>query len=659
MKTVPLTFRRTSLAVKLGLLVLLGTSLVFAAAFLYNYVLSRRSILRNTEMNARNLAGATVSRIEAVLNGVEKIPGYMALCLEERAWAREDLAAFISNALAANPDIFGSTVAFEPYAFNPHFKFFAPYCCRRDTEIRQTWLGSDQYQYFYWDWYIIPKELNRAVWSEPFFDEGGGNIIMTTYSVPFFHANTINGLRQFRGIVTADIALDWLVKLVASVSYFKTGYAFLISQNGVFVTHPDKRLIMRQSIFDLAENANNTHLRQIGQAMVCGATDFVRMESPFLGKPSWLYYAPLKSLGWSLGVLFPEDELFADAQRMGRNILLIGLAGFVVLFLIIVLISAAVTRPIRALARTTAEIARGNLDIKLPVVKSRDEVGELSFAFDNMRVALKEYIAGLTEATTARERLESELKIARTIQMSFLPKHFPPFPKQSEFDLYARLEPAKQVGGDLYDFFLLDDQHLFFSIGDVSDKGVPAALFMAVTKTLMKGIAMQGGMGPDSVLQKVNTELCNENDSMMFVTVFCAVLNFHTGHLVYSNAGHNPPLIRRAGGLPEELPLPKGLILGTIEEALYTTASLTLRAGDKLVLYTDGVTEAMNARQDLYSMERLRETVAGLSDPDPKTIVDAIFQSVSAYAAGAPQSDDITTLVLSYHGKRTGTPGGT
>ncbi|MDO9542384.1 MAG: PP2C family protein-serine/threonine phosphatase, partial [Kiritimatiellia bacterium] len=206
-------------------------------------------------------------------------------------------------------------------------------------------------------------------------------------------------------------------------------------------------------------------------------------------------------------------------------------------------------------------------------------------------------------------------------------------------------------GGDLYDFFLLDDQHLFFSIGDVSDKGVPAALFMAVTKTLMKGIAMQGGLDPAGVLEHVNLELCKENDSMMFVTVFCAMLNFRTGELVYSNAGHNPPLIRPAGAPPTELPVPKGLVLGTFEEARYMTASLTMHAGDTLVLYTDGVTEAMNPKQDLYSLERLRETAADISDPDPKTIVDAIFQSVNAYAAGAPQSDDITILALHYNGK--------
>ena len=648
MKTAPLTHRRISLALKLSLMVLASTSLVFATAFLYNYVITRRSILSNAETNARNLASDTVGRIESVLNGVEQIPAYMALCLEQHVLTQADLIALIRNGLVANPDIFGSTVAFEPFAFDPHARFFAPYCSWQGEQIRQSWLGGDQYQYFDRDWYIIPKELKRAVWSDPYFDEDGGNIIMATYSVPFYRSQ--DGQRQFQGIVTADIALDWLVQIVASVSYLQSGFAFVISQSGVFVTHPDPRLIMRQSIFDLAEDSADANLRQIGQDMISGARGFVRLESPSLGMPAWLYYAPLKSPGWALGVLFPEKELFADVQRMGRNILLIGLAGFLGLLLIVGLIVTAVTKPIRELARITTEFARGNLDVKLPQVKSHDEIGELAHAFDNMRGALKEYIAGLTEATAARERLESELKIARTIQMSFLPKKFPPFPEQPEFDLYARLEPAKQVGGDLYDFFLLDDQHLFFSVGDVADKGVPAALFMAVTKTLMKGIAIQGKLDPAKILEHVNIELCKENDSLMFVTVFCAVLNFRTGALLYSNAGHNPPLIVRRNGRATVLPIPKGLVLGTCEDARYTTTSLQLQADDLLVLYTDGVTEAMNMSQELYALERLRQTVTDLGNHNPKAVVDAVFHSVNTYAAGAPQSDDITVLTLSYHG---------
>jgi phosphoserine phosphatase RsbU/P len=340
---------------------------------------------------------------------------------------------------------------------------------------------------------------------------------------------------------------------------------------------------------------------------------------------------------------------YADIRFLNHTVLLIGAAGFSVLFVLVVGISRTITRPLQSLLGTTAEIAKGNLDVSLPRVRINDEVGQLSRSVDTMRLALKEYITNLTETTKAKERIESELKIARNIQMNFLPKHFPPFPDRHEFDIFAMLESAKHVGGDLYDFFLLDGDHLFFSVGDVSDKGVPAALFMAVTKTLMKGIAEQG-LTPADVLDRVNAELCQGNDAAMFVTVACGMLDITTGELVYSNAGHNPPVLLRAGGAPEMLPVPPGLVLGVMEEATYATRTIRLTPGDRLLLYTDGVTEAMDAGQRLFSDERLLGEMAGLAAAEPRRMVERIMAAVHAHAGGTPQSDDITLLALQYKG---------
>jgi len=267
-----------------------------------------------------------------------------------------------------------------------------------------------------------------------------------------------------------------------------------------------------------------------------------------------------------------------------------------------------------------------------------------------MKAALKEYIANLAETTAAKERYESELKIARTIQMSFLPKNFPPFPENVEFDIYATLVSAKEVGGDLYDFFLLDEDHLFFSIGDVSGKGVPAALFMAAAKTLMKGTANRE-MTPAEVLSKVNHELCRENDSMMFVTVFCGILNFRTGEMRYSNAGHNPPLVLRPGRPPEWLPLPDGFLLGVREESVYETRQILLAPGDMLLLYTDGVTEAMNSDRLFYEERRLIRVAEGHGQESPEGLVREVLRSVRDFADSEPQSDDITMLALSFRGR--------
>ncbi|MCX5825857.1 MAG: SpoIIE family protein phosphatase [Deltaproteobacteria bacterium] len=604
--------KRRGLAFKLSLMILTGTAVIFTAAFGYNYIYSRNQILKNVETNAQNLTLAAVNRIETVLRGVEKDPSYLAHALSEKKFDHQTLLGRVEALLNTNPDIFGSAVAFDPYAFDPESLYFAPYYYRDgiSLKLKLIYLGNKLYQYFFWDWYQIPKELERAVWSEPYFDEGAGNIIMSTYSIPF---SRINGKKRvFTGIVTADISLDWLVDIVSRLSPYGSGYAFLISQSGVFVTHPDREAIMRESIFSVAEAANDRELRETGRAMIRGETGFVALKKHFSGQKA-----------------------------------IIGTAGFGILFLVIVLISGTITRPLRTLAGKAAEIARGNLDIEVTEVKSNDEIGELSRSFDNMKVALKEYIANLAETTAAKERYESELKIARTIQMSFLPKNFPPFPENVEFDIYATLDSAKEVGGDLYDFFLLDEDHLFFSIGDVSGKGVPAALFMAATKTLMKGTAGRD-MAPSEVLSRVNRELCLGNDSMMFVTVFCGILNFRTGEVLYSNAGHNPPLILRAGQPPEWLTLPDGFFLGTMEDSVYETRQILLAPGDMLLLYTDGVTEAMNGDKFFYEERRLIRVTEDHGHEPPENLVREILRSVRDFAGSEPQSDDITMLALSF-----------
>jgi phosphoserine phosphatase RsbU/P len=638
--------KRRGLAFKLSILILSSSTAIFAAAFAYDYHTSKQTVLRNVEENARNLTLYTVHRIETVLHGVEKLPRNLASLIENYPYKREDIVQLAESAVANNSEIFGTAIAYEPHTILPEASYFAPYCYREaNNRIVLTFLGSDEYRYFYMDWYQIPKELNHPVWSEPYYDEGGGNIVMATFSAPFYQQ--INREKRFQGVVTADVSLTWLTDIVSAVKIYQTGYAFLISQNGVFVTHPNSMFIMRGSIFSIAESRGDQHLRRIGRNMLAGGEGLVPLKDFASGAKSWMYFAPLPSSGWSIGVIFPEDELFADIRHLSHQVILIGLAGFILLFIAIAAISGTITRPLRHLDRTTREIAKGNLDIELPEVSADDEIGRLTRSFGSMKVALKEYISNLAATTAAKERIESELKIARTIQMSFLPKHFPPFPEKDAFEIYAALEPAREIGGDLYDFFLLDQDHLFFAVGDVSDKGIPAALFMAVSKTLLKGMA-EAGMEPSEILNKVNVELCRDNDSMMFVTVFCGILNFRSGELTYSNAGHEPPALVKRGQPPQWLEIPAGFLLGVNEASQYRTAQARLEPGDLLFVYTDGVTEAMNADQALYSNERLLQTVQAHPRASAEQIVKAVMDSVKEYASGVPQSDDITALAVQF-----------
>lgn len=253
--------------------------------------------------------------------------------------------------------------------------------------------------------------------------------------------------------------------------------------------------------------------------------------------------------------------------------------------------------------------------------------------------------AQLTDAYVEKQRIEEALKLAHDIQMSMLPKRFSPFPNAPAIDLYAAMEPAKEVGGDFYDFAFTDDHHLYFAIGDVCDKGIPAALLMAVTKTLLKVTASKGTL-PDAILHEVNEELCRDNDSCNFVTLFCGIVNTETGEVLYADAGHNPPLLSQRGKGICFLEKSKGIAVGIKEDALFTMQSLRLQPGDFLFLYTDGVTEAMNEKEELFSQERLQREIMIGQEQSSQEMVTGIMQQLTTFCQGMSQADDITMMVL-------------
>jgi phosphoserine phosphatase RsbU/P len=251
---------------------------------------------------------------------------------------------------------------------------------------------------------------------------------------------------------------------------------------------------------------------------------------------------------------------------------------------------------------------------------------------------------------SARNIFKGELKAAREIQMGILPKIFPPFPERSEFDLHALIEPAKEVGGDFYDFFFVDDNRLCFVIGDVSGKGIPASLFMAVAKTLIKTRALTG-LSPDQILGVVNNELSEDNPSAMFVTVFCGILNIHTGEIVYANGGHNPPYIVTSNGNVTPLAAEPGPIVGALEDITYRCYKSLLQPEDSIFLYTDGVSEAMDKSESFFTTTRLEEGLHCIAGKKIREAIREIVDRVVAFCNGAEQSDDITLMMIRYYGK--------
>ncbi|MGH7825124.1 MAG: ATP-binding SpoIIE family protein phosphatase [Candidatus Binatia bacterium] len=351
--------------------------------------------------------------------------------------------------------------------------------------------------------------------------------------------------------------------------------------------------------------------------------------------------------GGAILVTLPTGRVQAAIRNQTR--LAMGVSGLVFLLGSVIAIFGAktISRPIANLTDMTRRIAGGDFNQRIDI-PAKNEIGVLAASFNEMTRRLNESIEHLKETTAAKERIESELKIAHEIQMSMVPKIFPPFPDRSEFDIFATLVPAKEVGGDLYDFFFIDDDHLCFAVGDVSGKGVPASLFMAVTKTLFKATAGNGG-APGEILARLNAEICRDNESCMFVTLFCGILNIRTGQVDYSNGGHNLPYYLHRGGV-SPLENAGGRALGVVEQSPYASGRMVLGPGEGLLLYTDGITEAMDSSDALYSDQRLERFSASNRGSSPRQIIGDLVSDVRQFAGGAPQSDDITGLSLLYFG---------
>lgn len=374
-------------------------------------------------------------------------------------------------------------------------------------------------------------------------------------------------------------------------------------------------------------------------------------------------YAPLKnSAGETVAVVGVDVDMTLVIRQIVEQTaqLLALMAGVIVLFVLLALAitNRSVVSPVKRLSEHMAAFDKraDTLTIAPFAARGHDEIAVMAQSFNGMAENIREYVENLRVVTADKQRIATELSVANTIQSAMLPRIFPYAPDRKEFSVYATMEPAKSVGGDFYDFYILHGPektgtHLAFVVADVSGKGIPAALFMVIAKSLIKTGAMQG-LTPAEILTSVNDQLCENNDAGMFVTVYMGLLELATGKLLVANAGHNPPLIRRRGGQYEWLRHRAGFVLAGLPDRKYVDVEMQLMTGDRLFLYTDGVTEMQNPQQKLYGENRLIETL-GASDAERRGVMELlpyVRASVDRFADGAEQADDVTMLALDWYG---------
>ena len=481
-----------------------------------------------------------------------------------------------------NPMIFGSAMALVDVDFSP-------YAYRRGNEIVSTQLATKEYDYRNQEWFVKGLEADESgYWSEPYFDEGGGNKLMTTYSVP---------VRDHRGrvaaVLTSDVSLDWISdRLVANEDY-PYALSMLVTRSGsIMATCPPNVGFTGRNIVSVAESIpNGQGFIEVNRSMLAGEEGARIVE--LNGKKYHVFYDRIKRTGWSMSRSIPEEDIFSEVNNLNRRVLGIQLLGILMLVVI------------------------------------------LFITIRNQR--------RLMRVNEKKNRIESELQVARGIQMAMVPKLFPPFPERKDVDIFASLIPAKEVGGDLYDFFIRDER-LYFCIGDVSGKGVPASLVMSVTRSLFRTVAGHE-KSPVRIVSTINENLVEMNESEMFVTFFCGVLDLQTGHLRYCNAGHNAPVVLKADA-SAALPVIPNLPLGVLSHMSFAEQEADLACGDSIFLYTDGLTEAENHDHALFGDERMMQTLkAGLSVTD---MIETMTQAVHGFVNEAPQSDDLTMLYIRY-----------
>ncbi|NOQ90961.1 MAG: SpoIIE family protein phosphatase [Gammaproteobacteria bacterium] len=632
-----------SLASRLSLWIISLGTLIFIAVLSTNYFLSRLLLEDYVEDLAKTTSSSTVRKIETIFNTVSANADSLAAVISTSDLSEKQIHQIINAFLKTNTAIYGMTVALEPNTLSNTPGDFSPYYYRKDNGITFSDLADSNYQYKNWAWYTEAKKLNSAIWSDPYLDEGGGNVLMTTYSTPIYLSDN----KTFAGIATADIRLSWLDEIVKEIEIGESGFGFILSKNDVVIAHPDKSINLTPLDKKKVRADNWQKYMESKSLERKSGASAVYFKSPCSKRAGDCWFA-IKTLGnteWKVVIVLPEQELISRINSLTVKISIIAVTGLLILLFVVIFISRHLTSPLAKLATATQDIGAGYLDTELPEAARKDEIGALTDDFSSMRDALKNYIAEIQETTAKQQKLESEIQIAKDIQMSMLPGSGKTFVQNKSYQLFAFLRPARSVGGDLYYFQQTDDE-LHFIIGDVSDKGVPAALFMAKTVTLYTR-ALKDELPPGQTFTMMNDILAQNNDACMFVTALCGSINLATGSIVMSNAGHMDPIIKQ-DQLTNEHEVKGATALGLMEGLDYPDIEFQLNNNSSLIMYTDGISEAHDTNNNQYTDEKLLEFISDLEPVNAEETGKRIIDSTDTFAAGTEQFDDITLLVIHY-----------
>ena len=634
---------RRKLSVRVSLWVVLFAAIIFNVALGFLFFQSRDAVREEAVNHAMQILDKTSLRVEGILNRVEVASNMTTWLVQRHPDKPDSMFVYSRGMLLNNSDFYNCSIAFEPYYFKDKGRYFSAYTKHDGDSIRTIQGGSDKYQYFFMDWYLMPMLLDKPCWTEPYMDY---DVATNTSEMVTSFCQTIKDHHgQKIGVINTSLSISWLSQTISATKPYPNSYSIMIGRGGTYFVHPDTTKITRQTIYTQTIEKPDTALEALGHAMQRGEEGMKHMIID--GEDCYVFYKPLGQTGCSMAIVCPEKDVFSSFNRLRQSVMAIVIIGLLLMLYLFIRIITRELNPLRRLAQEAETIASGQFEAELPDFQRIDEIGQLSHSFAGMQQSLVKYIEELKETTAQKASIERDLHIASDIQKGMLPEKFPTKADCDDVQIYASLTPAKDVGGDLFDFYFRDEK-LFFCIGDVSGKGVPASLFMAVTRAVFRTVSAHESM-PDQIVTTMNKMMVDMNKTLMFVTLFVGVLDLPTGRLHYCNAGHDAPLLVGAG--VGELPCDSNIPVGFMPTWKYTLQEALISPGTTIFLFTDGLTEAMNADCAQFQMNRINEVaLKALSTQqlEPHQLIEQMTAAVHEFVGDAEQSDDLTMMAIQY-----------
>jgi sigma-B regulation protein RsbU (phosphoserine phosphatase) len=636
-------FNFRGLAFKQSLMILAAITVVFGLIFGIMSYKTQNMLNKMTVENGEETSRANVNYIDKLFNASKLIGEDLSHKLTDHPMTKSDMDDFLLQSLfnARNlvPQVVAVVVAYEP-GMGPENTEGEYMRLARFDHVDTKLVSGANYQDK--EWYYSVRDGKTSRWQEPFIGEFVPEPI-AVYTVPLFKKDK-NGEDVLVGVLAVDMSIEFLKEEIGSIPVSNSGYALVTTAKNLAVAYPK----------ELAQGKRNRDIivrEKRGQKLIVFDRKGKDSSGLFIGtvadgEESAIYYTTINSTNWTFMVVWPIQKYLEDQKAMRKLFLLMALGGYGVILVIILLISFRVAKPLKELAMAARKLGRGNFDVAIPKMKGRDEVAEFAWAFSNMLTELKDNI----EKQKDMKRIERELDLARNIQLSMLPgEERDENSDDDRHELAPFLLPAKEVGGDFYDFFKIDNDHLCVVIGDVSGKGVAAALFMMVARIILRTMTKNLKSVVDA-FNKTNYALAKRNRLNMFVTVWAGIIDLRTGHIDFASAGHNPPAIRHKDGSVEFIPSKAGLVMAAMESTVYKLQTCEMKKGDTLFLYTDGVTEATDSNNQLFNNDRLIEALKKSGNMNTADTCSFVKKEIDSFVKDAPQFDDITMLAIKFNG---------